>query len=433
MRRGSSAESLPPILGWRALRNIFDQYQQPENRVTHALLTALHEDRKLLASFLREILGIAPPVSATALQILSQRLPGQEQPSEKEAEKRGLPDGWIHDGDCWCVIIESKVLIRVTADQIRRHRITAERRGFSQTVAVAITPTALAAPLSDTVCCTWQDIYVWLRRESGSSGWAARVAQYLEIAEARLSAEGALREGTLTRFAGIPFDADNPFNYPEAKRILNVAMSELRTRADLQSSLRVHPRREGRPAITHDEGRVWDFLWMSGAGPKDIFTSFPHMTLGIHADAVVAMITVPNSIKTQIRNRIRDLGYGGFQLLIARVLENMRALLESHPGASPRMKGIQRRYASQRGPIFVDAEIDFDLRTAIPDSGDPKLQQRWLEAAYGSFTSKQGANYQIQLGVRFPYKLCPALKEEGASDMIARAWLACRPLVELAF
>jgi len=36
------------------LRNLFDQYSQPENRFTHALLTALNEDRKLLNAFLRE-------------------------------------------------------------------------------------------------------------------------------------------------------------------------------------------------------------------------------------------------------------------------------------------------------------------------------------------------------------------------------------------
>jgi hypothetical protein len=31
-----------------------------ENRVTHALMTALQEDRKLLGSFLRDIVGVHP-------------------------------------------------------------------------------------------------------------------------------------------------------------------------------------------------------------------------------------------------------------------------------------------------------------------------------------------------------------------------------------
>lgn len=35
------------------VRNVFDQYDQPENRVTHALMSALHTDRNLLDAFLK--------------------------------------------------------------------------------------------------------------------------------------------------------------------------------------------------------------------------------------------------------------------------------------------------------------------------------------------------------------------------------------------
>ncbi len=34
------------------MRNVFDQYGQPENRLTHALATCLHEDRAFLGEFL---------------------------------------------------------------------------------------------------------------------------------------------------------------------------------------------------------------------------------------------------------------------------------------------------------------------------------------------------------------------------------------------
>ena len=33
------------------MRNIFDQYSHPENRLTHALASCLAEDRKLLRRF----------------------------------------------------------------------------------------------------------------------------------------------------------------------------------------------------------------------------------------------------------------------------------------------------------------------------------------------------------------------------------------------
>jgi hypothetical protein len=48
------------------MRNIFDQYAQPENRVTHALMTALDEDRvsigvQILTPYRRPILDADPP------------------------------------------------------------------------------------------------------------------------------------------------------------------------------------------------------------------------------------------------------------------------------------------------------------------------------------------------------------------------------------
>src|SRR5215213_6735081 len=88
------------------VRNVFDQYSQPENRVTHALMTALHEDRRLLDSFLRDLIKVKPPVSPEHLKVLEQQFPGEEAPSdEADLERRGIPDAWIVDQEGWCVLI----------------------------------------------------------------------------------------------------------------------------------------------------------------------------------------------------------------------------------------------------------------------------------------------------------------------------------------
>jgi ribosomal protein S18 len=42
------------------VRNVFNQYDQTENRVTHALLTVLNEDGVLLSRFLKELVRILP-------------------------------------------------------------------------------------------------------------------------------------------------------------------------------------------------------------------------------------------------------------------------------------------------------------------------------------------------------------------------------------
>ena len=69
------------------MRNLFDQYNQPENRLSHALAVCLHEDRTLLRGFLRWT-GVKPPVRATQLLITEQSLPGDAPESEEQAERQ---------------------------------------------------------------------------------------------------------------------------------------------------------------------------------------------------------------------------------------------------------------------------------------------------------------------------------------------------------
>ena len=193
------------------------------------------------------------------------------------------------------------------------------------------------------------------------------------------------------------------------------------------------PAADGRPAIKgRQEDRVWDFLSLSGTSDGDTFTRHPHLTLGLGAQTVEAMVTVPNAVNSTMRSNIVRLGLDGFRDLAREVLQTLAPLLRNHPGAKPWFRGVQRRYSSQRAKPHLDAAIEFDLRTAIPSSGLLKLQPRWLDAAYGSFVDKQGANYQIQMGVLFRYEHCPELPESDAAAMVEAAWLGCKPLVDLA-
>jgi len=88
-------------------------------------------------------------------------------------------------------------------------------------------------------------------------------------------------------------------------------------------------------------------------------------------------------------------------------------------------ENIQRRYPSQRATPFIDARIDFDLRTAIPFGGPPKTQPRWLSAAYGSFVNKETSNYQIQTRRRVSLWALPRASATGCdwSDRVGMARL----------
>ena len=79
----------------------------------------------------------------------------------------------------------------------------------------------------------------------------------------------------------------------------------------------------------------------------------------------------------------------------------------------------------------MDAEFRFDLRTIPGTAGKPKKQPLWLSAAYQAFVDKRGSNYELQIGVAFDYAKCAGLRKASAVDLIARAWLGCKPFVDL--
>ena len=417
------------------MRNVFDQYSQPENRLTHALMTALHEDRGLLALFLREIAGVMPPVARKGLSVLVQQLPETPPVSEEEAERRGIPDGWIYSvEEEWCIIIESKVLIRLGADQIERHRRIAQRLGFTRVFVVAITTEEVArqrvAGGRRLKILEWREVYVWLRRHNDRE-WARRTAEYLEVAEARMIMDQQFVRGALTRFSGVPFSDDNPYTYLEAKRILRLALDELRDRKDLRERLKIDPKAPGRGSITGSKGQiVWDFLSLRGDADRS-FTSRPHLSIGIDRQRVAAVITIPDKVEGRVRRALREIGEEAFAVLLTRVVANLRPLLQAEPGAVPTFHAQQRRYRSQRAKPDMDAELRFDLRTIPGATGQPKKQPLWLSAAYGAFVDKRRSNYEFQVGVEFDYAKCASLRKPSAIDLIAQAWLGCKPFVDL--
>jgi hypothetical protein len=98
----------------------------------------LHHDRGLLKDFLARF-GPKGAPAARQLTVIEQSLPGRPEPSEDEAEARGLPDALIYDAEGWVLVIESKVMDTLTRNQLRRHHRTIERCGFENIFGLAIT------------------------------------------------------------------------------------------------------------------------------------------------------------------------------------------------------------------------------------------------------------------------------------------------------
>ncbi|MGB2824454.1 MAG: hypothetical protein WBF17_25995, partial [Phycisphaerae bacterium] len=180
------------------MRSIFDQYDAPENRLTHALGCCLERDPRLLRAFIRWATG-KQELPAGRLAVVEQQVPGTPIAAGEDDES-SLPDLWIHNPDTWSLVVESKVKARISAGQLHRHRRTAQRNGFTDITLLVIAPKAPAHRMDDVVYRTWPEVYVWMRRQARRSEWAASMAEYMEIAEARMTAEGYLGDQPLTEF-----------------------------------------------------------------------------------------------------------------------------------------------------------------------------------------------------------------------------------------
>ena len=208
------------------MRNIFDQYKQPENRLTHALACYLNNDRKLIKSFLTDVLGLAHPSMNQlnlALQSLPERFEGNPPTSKPKRELgSGLSDMIIYDDMGWRVFIESKVTSNICKNQIDRHFATLQKRGYTLPQGVIISINDDVNSLPGCLMLTWSSVYKWLCGFCNKSFWAKETKNYFETLENIMVKEKKLNAGTITEFMGIPFNKNHALTYEEGKRVLKL-------------------------------------------------------------------------------------------------------------------------------------------------------------------------------------------------------------------
>lgn len=414
------------------MRNLFDQYTQPENRLTHALLSCLAADSRLLHRFLRWVSPQSQPRGR--LRILEQSLPGlASEAAEGEAESRGLPDGCITDGSDWSLLIEAKFAARLELDQLKRHLRTARRHGLENPKLLILTLTSPRFALPAGVDFRlWREVYQWLRHQSSRSVWAIRCAEYLEVAEEKGVSVEYLKEGALTVFSGIPFDEETPYTYPAAKRLLGLLREEVCKERQLRL-LGADLGSPGRSAITGRDSRlVWDFIPLTHASGAATFTRYPHLTLSIRDGSVNAHVTFPNGLLPALRKRMLGASPADFRALIERVFMRMRSLVSATHG-TPECVLLQRHYPSQRSRGVEDGSLKFDLRTALgPGSrylGKIKSQPEWVDVCYSTLKSRR-SNMQFQIGMTFQYESCPVVRKPEIARILAKVFLACEPILD---
>ncbi len=415
------------------MRHLFDQYNHPENRLTHALVSSLANDERLLRDFLRWAVNAKFSLKER-LYVVEQSVPGEAELKEDVAGKRGLPDAWIYNDKGWALLIESKIAAKLELGQLKRHIYTANKHGFIKPKLLTIEVAARKGRLLPNIYNkTWQEIYEWGRKYLNKSKWANLLTSYFEVAEAKMVEEKYLKEGALTKFTGIPFSSEHPYSYFEAKRLLGLVINELKNNKKLIRELKIDPHLPTRAAITGQQSSyVWDYLRIQESKKVKAFTKYPHLTLGIHAEFVNIGLTIPNGVKNEIRNRLFELEYPDFMKVFSDLVSSSEKIIALDKAVKPFTNLLQRHYHSQRSLPTEDASLSFDFRTAFKQKTKvtEKYQPEWLKTIYDIMRSKR-SNLQFQVGFEISYKDSRIIGTPKAINLFEESLFALKPILDL--
>lgn len=417
------------------MRNIFDQYNQPENKLTHSLASSLYEDKKLLESFLKTFCKNFFK-NTSDLKIEQQTVPGQISKDIDEKQKKGLPDAIIYNEE-ECLIIESKVSSTLTIDQLNRHEKTLRRRGFEKVKGIGIVIDLLPnVKLENWKQLTWNSVYSWAHKETKKSEWAKKLVDYFNVLENNMVEDEYLTEGSITEFTGIHFDDDNPYSYREGKRQLKLLVNKVRKNKILSDELNVDLSAKGRSGIKK-EGNLWDYLTFNTGIKEKSFTDEPHLTIGMSDKFIEADFTIPYRIKGRTKKNFYDLSWKNFRNIVHQIAVNYDESFGISEGFKPQIVLGQRRYPSQSSPAIHDARLEMDIRTAFKDISSKlkptqKQQEEWLKVVFEINNNKK-SNLQFQVGGRFYFNKHSLVNNKDADQILVKSFLACKPLIENLF
>jgi hypothetical protein len=423
-------------LGQHLIRNIFDQYTHPENRLTHALVQVLARDHSLLHDFANFATGLTPP-KGSPLTLSCQLIPGREERrpmDEDDTDRQGVPDAWIFDDRArWAVLCECKLTAGLSRDELERHISTAQKRGFDSPCLLVITPhdkapavVARVASMVPTSWVSWAQISRFLAAYPRSP-LVREFLDYMRVVEADLMVKGYDGQ-PLSEFMGIPFGPDHLYRESEAKVILRALMPHLRDR--LERVLAVNPRIR-RPALVG----VWDVVGFNVASVDQPFTRHPHLTVSITEDANL-QLTLPNNAGSKYWAPLRASEKSQLRHVLAAVAEGLRPLRTYlgrglwEPTLTLYLEQVHF-YTPKIG--ITDGRFLFDLDTILQDSGSPRAEVKvvpaWFDAAHAILAQTPRANFELGIQARFPFSQKSICRRPEFLDTLVAVAQAFRPFL----
>jgi hypothetical protein len=225
-------------------------------------------------------------------------------------------------------------------------------------------------------------------------------------------------------FDGFPFSDEYPYTDEEARRLLKLAMAEMRKDKSLQK-LGIDPKPD--KVVTGP----WQCLVLKDAPKGKDHTAYPHLSLGVREEYLDVCLTIPNGAPKTVLRNISDIGTKGLQRVNAEILTRSARLRRR--GGGVYAYALQRQWTSRRSDAIDDAYVEFDLETSQNSRGEKrvKTQVEWLDLFASLIRGKApGTNIQFGYRVYLPWEM-RGLNSRESLRMIAEGWWAMKPVLDV--
>lgn len=390
----------------RRLRNIFDQYTQEENHITHSLFVVLTHNPRLLHRFLAYF---ELKIPEKKLKLLTQTAP------RRHLSRSGLPDGYIFSEDYdVCIAVESKIVEgALTIDQLKRHlAVLAEyRESYLLVLAPEENPGRdiqlffSANPASRYI--SWTTLLKFMLMK-GADGSAKTVGGYLFGEFIRYME----RKYHMTPFNGFNFDEgyDDGLAIHYVKRVSDLIHDPMVT---------IYPECTGR---RQSIGGPWQAWFPKGAEARSAI----HPGFGVAPDMLSCTVVLPNGCRKEWKNFSYHLEPGS--AILKTVLLDV---YKKRPvGSRAVLSFRQRHYLAQRASPIEDADTRISISTLF-GKDHSKANDAWWDHLRNIVRNKSNYNYQLEIGYEMPYKACPILANTEATAVMLAAFRALRPVYDL--
>lgn len=391
------------------LNNIFDQYDQEENRVTNAFLQTISKDKRLLKTFLLEYFDIRLAENSNVI-ISSQKVPfGLGDKKEDREKAEGIPDGWIIIDEEIALVFEAKIKRDMIKDNNQLLAHAKRIKGYGQKYLGVITPDE-ESPIKNISILnvnvkwlSWRDVYKIVSSGKGHqdlSGYLRnQLKEYLAMKE------------DLVGFQGIDYPS-GLYNSREAKIIIKNLIGEIKPEI-LKGYPNLKFERKSYSKDVHPYKVFHRSVWSCLAADKN-FTKDLHVTFWVAETHFGMGITIPHNAGkrwTRLREIFsKDDPFDSFVSKLYQLREKLPNLY---------IEFVHRHYIGRKGNDIIDGILEMDIDT-IKGSENVKANENWLEALRNLVKSKKGYNGQLMLITRFFYKDDPKIKTMAFKDEIIK-------------